>query len=247
MTALETILSHLLRKPYISQSKFHIVNEAVNFEKQCIFIAVPKSGTNSIRSQLKQPGIPLIGHPHLNIVQIRDALYIYFLRQALGRNANFPTGQVPTDEHIRSQAAHVFDNCFKFAAVRNPWARAVSLYFRRDGVQTRDKISFEEFCEQHIYASDTCHHPTLHQNQLDWLCDTDGTCIMDYVYKLEDFEVAIKEIAERTQGRVRLAKRMANRNPGSSSRSYREIYTQHTKALIAKRFQKDIDYFKYAF
>lgn len=232
-------------KPQVSEPL--ILNEAVNLEKECIFIAVPKTGTTSIRTQLKQKGTPIIKNPHFSIVQVRDSLYVYFLKQALGQNNSFPTESIPSDADLHSKAKEVFDRLFKFSAVRNPWARAVSLYSRREGVKTRGKISFDEFCKNHIYASDTCLHPTLHQNQLDWLCDDNGQCIMDYVYRLEDFEQAIKEIAERTDGRVHLESKNANSNPNSDSRSYRDLYTEETRRLIAKRFEKDIEYFKYTF
>jgi hypothetical protein len=180
-------------------------------------------------------------------MQVRDVLYVYFLRCALEQNTNFPTESVPDDAELRAQAREVFDNCFKFSAVRNPWARAVSLFYRREGVQLKDKISFEDFCEKHLYASDTCRYPSLHKNQLDWLCDEKGRCIMDYVYKIEDFETAIKEIEERTNGRLRLANSASNTNPNSLSRSHRELYSDRTRKIIAERFEKDIDFFKYTF
>ena len=56
-----------------------IVNEAVHLEKNWIFIAIPKTGTTSIRTQLKQKGVPLIPNPHLNILQVRDAINFFFL------------------------------------------------------------------------------------------------------------------------------------------------------------------------
>jgi hypothetical protein len=169
-----------------------ILNEAVNFEKKCIFIAIPKTASSTVRFQLSQRGNPLIGNPHLSILQIRDSLYVYFLMQVLGRNESFPSVSVPSDTDLRAQAKKIFDSFFKFSAVRNPWARAVSLYSRREGVVTKDKFSFTDFCKNLLYASDTCRHPTLHHNQLDWLCDEDGHCIMDYVYRLEDWDKAIK-------------------------------------------------------
>ena len=162
-----------------------IVNEAVNFDKKCIFVAVPKTGSTTVRSQMRQLGVPLIENPHLNIIQIRDALYVYLLKEALGKNKRFPTSNVLADAEIRQKARETFDGFFKFSAVRNPWARAVSLYFRREGVKTSEGISFEEFCKHHWYSSDTCSHPTLHQNQFDWLSDENGELIMDYVFKLE--------------------------------------------------------------
>lgn len=224
-----------------------ILNEAVNFEKECIFIAIPKTGTTSIRTQLRQRGTALIPNPHLNILQVRDSLYPFLLRQALGQNDSFPSKTAPCDADLRAQAKRIFDGFFKFSAVRNPWARAVSLYFRCEGITVKDRLSFDAFCRSHTHASDTCKHPTLHLNQLDWLCDENGRCLTDYVYKLEDFDRAIDEIAQRTNGRIRLYSKKENVNPNSGSDSYRELYTEETKKLIASRFQKDIDFFGYTF
>lgn len=234
---------HRYQAPDVSS----ILNEAVNFEKKIIFIAIPKTGTTTVRSQIKKKGVALIPNPHLNIMQVRDILYVYFLKCALGQNTSFPTESVPTDANIRAHAKNVFDTFFKFSAVRNPWARAVSLFFRREGIQLKDRISFEEFCDKHFYANDTCHHPTLHKNQIDWLCDENGQCIMDYVYKIENFEMAAKEINEQTDGRLQLSSKVKNKNPDSLSHRYREVYSERTRKIIEKRFQKDIDYFKYSF
>ena len=48
-----------------------IINEAVNLEQNWIFVAIPKTGTTSIREQTRQNGTPLIPNPHLNILQIK--------------------------------------------------------------------------------------------------------------------------------------------------------------------------------
>jgi len=222
-------------------------NEAVNFDRQVIFIAVPKAGTNSVRAQLAQSGTPFIVGPHLDILQVRDALYVYLLKRGLGANRSFPTQGVQSDADIRAAARHIFASFFKFAAVRNPWDRVVSLYLRREGITASAQLSFENFCEQHLYASDTCYYPTLHRNQLDWLCDENGQCIMDYVYRLEDFSDAVGEIAEQTDGRVQLEMKWENVNRGDAGPGYRDYYSDETRKLIATRFEKDIDYFKYTF
>ena len=100
-----------------------ILNEALNFEKQCIFIAVPKTGTTSVRSQIRQQGIPLIPNSHLNIIQVRDSIYVYFLISNLGKNNTFPTETVAEDADLRKQANKIFNTFFKFSAVRNPCSR----------------------------------------------------------------------------------------------------------------------------
>lgn len=223
------------------------LNEAINFNLKSIFIAIPKTGTTSVVSQIKPLGKPLIQAPHLNIVQVRDTIYTYLLKLSLGRNLGYPTQGVVSDQQLREESRRIFDTFFKFASVRNPWARAVSLYSRREGVRVAGHISFQDFCERHIYASDTCIYPTLHANQIDWLTDESGNMVMDYIYKVENFDKAIEEIYEQTDGRIQLKVKRANHNPQSQSQSYRDLYNDHTRQLIAKRFEKDIDYFKYAF
>ena len=223
------------------------LNEALNLEHGVIFIAIPKTGTTSVRDQLGVPRNPLVANPHLDILQVRELMYPMVLRATLGGNHSFPAPDFPTDAELRVRAAELFDRLFKFSAVRNPWARAVSLWSRKEGVRTQSGLSFERFLEDHLHASDTCRQPTRHRNQIDWLCDEEGRMIMDYVYKVEEFDAAIGEIRDRTDGRLVLESRQLNVNPASSSRRYRELYTDRTRELVARRFERDIDAFGYSF
>ena len=244
---LERTFNIEIKRPPSSIQRTTIANEAVNVEKESIFIAIPKTGTTTVRTQLRQPGTPIINNPHLNIVQVRSLIYVYLLKENLGKNRGFPNHDHPSDADLREKAKHLFDTFFKFSAVRNPWARAVSLYARREGIKLKDNMAFAAFCEQHMYASDTSVHPTLHQNQYDWLCDQDGRILVDYFYKIEAFEQAIHEIRERTNGRIVLENVQRNQNPHSKSTTYRDLYNDQSRKIIAKRFEKDIDYFKYTF
>lgn len=248
---MQKILHHIKKITELQTTPFYIPNEAVNFEKECIFIAIPKTGTTTIRNQLRQKGTAIVEAPHLNIIQIRDLLYVYFLKTAVGTNRTFPTAEgIFDDNHWRKKSTETFNNFFKFSAVRNPWARAVSLFFRQDGLykgRMPEELTFATFCDRHIYASDTCTFPTLHKNQIDWLCDENGQLIMDYVYKLEDIDIATQEIKQRTEGRVLLTNNHDNKNPNSPAENYRDMYTDKTRKIIATRFTKDIDHFKYTF
>lgn len=226
---------------------YDFINESINFKLQCIFIAIPKTGSTSVRRQIRQKGIAWIPSPHLNILQARDLIYPHLLRSSLKKNLSFPSKNIPTDKDIRSQSNQIFENFFKFSAVRNPWARAVSLYFRNETIQVKEKITFENFCEHHFFASDTCRHPTLHKNQLDWLLDEKGKSAMDFIYKVEDFNAITKEISRKTNGRVKLKDKVLNRNQVSQSSTYRDLYSKRSEQIISDRFEKDIDTFKYTF
>ena len=223
------------------------VNEAVNFELGVIFIAIPKTGTTTVRSQTKSQGNFVVPGPHLNIVQVRDSLYIHLLKQCRNRNNRFPMTNLLSDSDIRKLTVKVFKDLFKFSAVRNPWARAASLYARREGVQVSKNMTFETYIQQHTNASDTSHWPTLHRNQYDWLCDESGVLVMDFIYKVEEFDLARHTIEERTNGRIKLGSAFLNKNPDPKSNDYRALYNDSTKKLVADHFEKDIDTFKYVF
>ncbi|MEM1400598.1 MAG: sulfotransferase family 2 domain-containing protein [Pseudomonadota bacterium] len=224
-------------------------NEAVNFEREVIFIAVPKTGTSSIRSQLSVSGPMLIPDPHLTILQVRDGLYAHFLKKKLGSNHHFPTrpNTVLSDGEIRDLAKETFRRFFKFASVRNPWARVFSLYHRREGIQTRQAMDFETFCKGLHYASDTCVHPARAVNQLDWMIDEKGSLAVDFVLRLEDFAAGLRQIDELTQGRLGLVEKHLNQNSKSASDSYRAAYTETTRAIVAEIFKRDIEFFGYEF
>ncbi|NNK80587.1 MAG: hypothetical protein HKO93_03730 [Flavobacteriales bacterium] len=245
----KNLIGHLVSgedRPILSEAR--ILNEAINRNKRCIFIAIPKTGTSSVRVQLREEGKPLIPNAHLDIQQVRQVLHFEKLRTSLGRNRSFPSDSVVlSNKEILAEAEEEFRSLFKFSAVRNPWARAVSLYYRNEGVRLKDKMSFKEFCAKHRYASDTCLHPTLHKNQFDWLCDDQDQLLMDYVYKTEDFEKAIGDIEEMTQGRIILKNIRENKNPDSKSSNYREMYDDETRKIIQQHFEKDIDMFKFTF
>ena len=245
---LKTLVKNAFRVKVIShKANIPFLNEAINFKKRTIFIAIPKTGTTSVRTQLSQKGLTVIRNPHLNIVQVRDLLFIHVLKESLGKNTIFPNENHPTDSVLREKTNELFDDLFKFSAFRNPWARVVSLYFRREGINVREEMTFDEFCDKHLYASDTCHQPTLHKNQYDWLSDEKGKNLMDFIYKVEEFENAILEIEKLTNGRIKLRNVNRNNNPVSQSKKYRDLYNENTQKMIGKRFEKDIDIFKYTF
>lgn len=226
--------------------RFKAPNEAVNFELGCIFIAVPKTGTSSVRGQVRSSGPFLIRNSHLTLSQVKSTLYTYLLSCSLGKNTSFPAGENVKDElEVRSHFNITFGEMFKFGSVRNPWARTYSLYRRREGIQTSGQMSFPEFVESIRYASDTCVHPLRTRSQLDWFKDEQGDVKMDYIFKLEEIDLAIRHIMEVTNGRIALKNLKENVNPGQQS--YRDVYTDKEKKHIQRLFEEDIEYFGYSF
>ena len=226
-------------------------NEAVNPDLGIIYVAIPKTGTTTIREQISP--VPhrneryLVPAAHLDINQIKHGLIFFNQYRRLDSNRTFPHSTESTAD-ITADAQAFFGTAFKFSTVRNPWARAVSLYFRKEGVQVSDALSFAEFIERHEHASDTCRSSTLHQHQYDWLVDERGDIAVDYVFRIEDIDTEIDRLREMSQGRVLLTPHTyANVNQDSKSNSYRDMYDDRLRKLVSQRFEKDIDHFKYTF
>lgn len=208
---------------------------------KCIFIEVPKTGTSSIRA--------IIGRsvkPHLDIREYRERMKSSFpfdKRDKIQRRIGQLYGK--TVPHFLKEriGSHVFDNYYKFAFVRNPWARTVSLYRRREGIQLRDKLTFEEFVRWISKSSDTCVHPSPKVNQLDWLLDDSGNVAVDFIGRFERLEEDWAVVARRIGADPVLPHRRAN----PMKKHYTDYYTTASRDIIGEKFAVDIEYFGYAF
>ena len=138
---------------------------------------------------------------------------------------------------------HTFNSYFKFGFVRNPWDRAVSLYERREGIQMRDRMSFDEFVRWMKFASSTCIHPVPHRYQLDWFVNPSGDLQIDYIGRFETLDRDWDHI----RTRLGIPDTLPNVNSRENKRDYREYYTPDLASIIRERFAVDIEYFRYSF
>lgn len=233
--------------PGFGEPEWSHPNEAVNESLQSIFIAIPKSGSTTIRRQIAPDGVSMIKGYHLSIQQIYAVMKTFELYRSLGQNRVFPNPSHLSQEAVFDAANEKFEKYFKFTCVRNPWARAVSVYFREQGVQVSDKIDFRAFCENYKFSSETSIWPTRFKNQLDWLTDESGNNRMDYCIKVEELETALSEIRDLTSGRINLENLLLNKSKKSEGIDYRDMYDSQTMGLIAREFEQDIETFKYTF
>lgn len=137
-----------------------------------------------------------------------------------------------------------FDAYFKFGFVRNPWDRAVSLYERKEGLQLKSKMSFEEFIMWMKFSSSTCIHPVPHRYQLDWFVNPHGEVIVDFIGKFEHLDDDWKKISLKLGVDSQLPRIGVNT---AKTRHYTEYYNDKTKEIIKTRFAVDIEYFEYEF
>jgi hypothetical protein len=237
-------------KPQIGSEEVAAPNEAIRLDINTIFVAIPKTGTTSIRTQFRPRGPFLLSAPHLTIRQLKELWHLWHIRESLGKNTKVPTDPsiVLSDFEVLSASQRKFADALKFATVRNPFARTLSLYRRREGIQVEQVMSFHEFCERLAYASDTCKWPTRNENQIDWLTDWDNqTQIVENVLRLEELAHDIAHLANSFPQISFLRAQFKNRNTNSAGSIYHKYYSRSARAAIEVLFKRDLDAFNYDF
>ena len=141
-----------------------------------------------------------------------------------------------------------WNSAFKFAFVRNPWARLVSWYHSC----LKEPLSRNEF-HRYIQANTSCFEEFLNTtaglalkttvNQIDYVADSAGRPIVDFIGRFERLQQDFQFIGTRLQ----LPLTLPHSNKGLAVADYRSFYNDETRDLVARRFQRDIEIFRYTF
>ena len=127
-----------------------------------------------------------------------------------------------------------FDDYLKFAFVRNPFEREVSLwkYLKKIKKEGYVKEKFSDFVK--LPANYT---------YMDYVKDEDGKLILDFVGRVENMQEDFNTICDK----IGIPKvKLPHRNK-TKHKHYTEYYDDETKQIVAKKYAKDIEYFGYEF
>ena len=144
---------------------------------------------------------------------------------------------------------------FKFAFVRNPWARLLSLYhdFTKNRIDkysaqvTHDKPLLSEFKD----FEDLCinlHNSNWRYDLFFWdqteFLGVNGQVMVDYVGKFENFAEEFKHICKQLDINVELQKMNVGKYDNTK---YREYYSTEATRAVARLYHRDIENFGYEF
>ncbi len=229
-------------------------------QQRCLFIHIPKTAGQSVERVflalngldwgtrgallLRENPDPAQGPPRLAHLTAQDYLHYGYL----------------TPDQFRAY--------FKFAFVRNPWARMVSLYRHLSyGVSFRDYLLGEfrkkVWKEMHWFV----------RPQVEFVTDGDGTLLVDFVGRFErlqaDFDAICQQLGlpptnlphvNKAEDHARKARpglhprRLARflrkgryRRPAPQFPHWRDYYDDDTRALVAELYRADVERFGYRF
>jgi hypothetical protein len=197
-----------------------------------IFVAIPKTGTHSVRQALRQhlgprdmeqvglfvkrefpiADLAQLQHGHLSLQQVRP----YF----------------PSEE---------FKASFKFAFVRNPFDRFISYC----AFMTRAEGQFER--NPHAVMRRFIDNPpprhVLFQGQHSFVTDETGALLSDHIGRVEEMQASYDEIC----GRIGIPSGKLEKVNPSKRKEYRQYYDEELIDGVAKLYARDLELFGYEF
>ncbi len=212
----------------------------ISHSRRGLFVHVPKTGGTSVEVALGMHG------PWQD--ENRDILYgLVRSEDLLERRFGSAFLQHLTIHELREVVtADAANPYFSFSFVRNPWDRMVSVYHRTDphlraharglGVELAG-LSFPEF----LARTEGLRHAHL-RDQADYICDDSGRTVVDFVGRFETLAADFKTVCNRLQTEAALPHVNVSTHEG-----YRSYYDEASRALVERRFLRDVDLFGYRF
>jgi Sulfotransferase family len=179
---------------------------------------------------------------------------------AFGQKRNCPEKHFFARDLRELYGADFWNAYFKFSFVRNPWDRLVSWWSMIDAHRTaatngdhlnkfyrfilERATTFEEFlenCDEEIFDSDG--PKWIYRNQLDYLTDSSGVQIVDFIGRFETLQQDFDVIARKTLGKTTVLPR-ANM---SRHNHYCDYFTPGLAEKVKLRYARDIEAFGYVF
>ena len=205
----------------------------INEERKVIFCHVPKNAGQSVVSALAKAG----GYTFPPYPMVEKDVQMTWkdgeCRRVLG--------------HVRRE---LWDECFKFAFVRNPWDRLVSSWeFTRQ--KKKHDLTFERFLTE-LPSLDPAQPADALERAISTYWHTlpqsdhlvaDGVLAVDFIGRVETLDRDWQEVCSR----IGCSVAPLPRRNATVRRAYRGYYDDRTARMAGERFRRDIELFGYVF
>lgn len=203
----------------------------VSHQHRFIFVAIPKTGTHSVRQGLRE---------HLGEGDMEQARLFVEKQFPIPEIARMGHGHISFAEIRPFLGDEVFGDYFKFAFVRNPFDRFISycaFATSREGSFARDP---KRVMRHFLFTAPPLQHIIFRPQHL-FLIETDGSLLADRLGKVETMQSDYDEICAQI-GVPTSPLDHANR---SRRGDYRDYYDQELIDGVAKIYARDLELFGY--
>ena len=210
----------------------------ISRERKLLFVHIPKTGGSSIEKALG-----LFSNWR---VEDRERLFGLIQSPILKRQA-FSSNFL---QHLSLRDIQLvlpeWNKYYRFAFVRNPWDKLVSIYSNTDhnllmqaqaqGIELKG-IEFPEFIHriaeiQHIHLLP----------QYDFIYAENGQCLVNFIGRFEQLQEDFAQVCQTLNLDIQLPHHNV-----SVHTPYQDYYTEESKAWVGERYQVDIETFNYHF
>jgi len=198
-----------------------------------IFVAIPKTGTHSVRRALRA---------HMGPQDLEQVGLFVDRRFPFPELREIPHGHINAKQIRPVLGDAVFDSYTKFAFVRNPWERFVSYcaFMSRDGNEF--KADPRRYMKWVIREQRPFSH-ILFRPQSEFVVGANGELEIDIVGRTESMQQSYDGIC----ARLGLDSQPLERANASSHRPYQEYYDTQLRHWVAELYAWDIERFGYSF
>jgi hypothetical protein len=205
----------------------------VSHRHRFIFLAVPRTGSQSVRAALRT---------HLGADDWEQSAWKSDRRLPVPALASIGHGHI---DAVRAQAAldpAIWQRYFKFAFVRNPWDRFISAAFARNARRPLFLANPAGYLKL-LLCSPRVREDPLFRPQLAFLTDDSGGCAADFVGRFETFQRDFDVVCQR----LGLAPTLLPRLHASAHDPAAPYYDSALQAQVADFYRQDIECFGYSF